>query len=180
MKTELSREYINDFLYFVIRPAENSASGDVVCCSGVNVDRFTPITKGRHNPMSNPAIRGLQLIQYDIMALAIEQGTNARPIQGYKCEDLPPSDEIWSTECLLIKNAPPALPDRIINHAVVELLKKIDRASMRGDTLPDTLLHPDELQARIESLCDEYIIPWPSFSPLKKRPNYHHVISAGA
>ena len=62
MKTEQARTYVNDFLYFVIKPDQE----DLICCSGVNVDRFTPITKGRHNPMSNPAIRGLQLIQYDM------------------------------------------------------------------------------------------------------------------
>jgi len=106
--------------------------------------------------MSNPAIRGLQLIQYDIMALAIEHGTNARPIHGYSCKDLPPSNEIWSTECLLIKNAPPSLPDRIIDHSVVELLKKIDRASMLGATLPDKLLSSYKLQMFIESMCIEF------------------------
>ncbi|MBI5664317.1 MAG: hypothetical protein HZC49_04400 [Nitrospirae bacterium] len=158
MKTQLSREYLNDFLYFVIRPDENGDEGDLICCSGVNVDRFTPITKGRHNPMSNPAIRGLQLIQYGIMALAIEHGTNAKPIQGYKCKDFPPTGEIWSIECLLIKNPPPSLPDRIITHSVVELLRKIDRASMLGATLPDTLLSPDALQLFIESMCDKYAL----------------------
>jgi len=158
MKIPLLREYINDFLYFVIKPDENSASGDLICCSGVNVDRFTPITKGRHNPMSNPAIRGLQLIQYDIMALALENGTTATTIRGYKGRGFPPTEELWSTQCLLLKNAPPSLPDRIINHSVVELLKKIDLASTRGATLPDKLLSPDELQVFIESICNEYAL----------------------
>jgi hypothetical protein len=156
LKTELSREYINDFLYFVIKPDENSTSGDLICFSGVNVDRFTPITKGRHNPMSNPAVRGLQLIQYDIMALAIENGAVATTIRGHKSKGLPPTDDLWSTECLIIKNAPPSFPDRILNHSVVELLKKIDLASTRQATLPDKLLSPDELQLFIESLCNEY------------------------
>ncbi len=156
MKKQLSREYINDFLYFVIKPDEESTNGDLICCSGVNVDRFTPITKGRHNPMSNPAIRGLQLIQYDIMALALENGTSAKPLRGYKGKGLPPTDELWSTECILIKNAPDAFPDKLLNHCVVELIKKIDLASTRGASLPDRLLKSDELQVFIESLCDEY------------------------
>jgi hypothetical protein len=158
MRAQLSSEYINDFLYFVIKPDENSANGDLICFSGVNVDRFTPITKGRHNPMSNPAIRGLQLIQYDIMALAIEHGTNAKPVHGDKCKELPPTEEIWSTECLLIKNPPSSLPDRILNYSVVELLRKIDRAIMLGSTLPDKLLSPDELQLFIESMCNKYAL----------------------
>jgi hypothetical protein len=155
MNTQQPHKYVNDFLYFIITPDENSANGDLICCSGVNVDRFTPITKGRHNPMSNCAVRGLQLIQYDIMALALKNGTIAKPIRGYKSRGLPPTDEIWSTESLLIKNAPPSLPDKIINHCVVELLKKIDRAATRETTLPDQLLSPDKLQVFIESLCDE-------------------------
>ena len=114
MKTQLSREYINDFLYFVIKADENSANGDLICCSGVNVERFSPITQGRHNPMSNPAVRGLQLIQYDIMALALESGTIAKTVRGYKRKGLPPTEEIWSTESLLIKNAPPSLPEKTI------------------------------------------------------------------
>ena len=156
MNTQQPRKYVNDFLYFVFTPDENGDNGDLICCSGVNVERFAPITKGRHNPMSNCATRGLQLIQYDIMALALKNGAIAKPIQGYKGSGLPPTDEIWSTESLLIKNAPPSLPDKIINHCVVELLKKIDRASTRGTILPDKILSPDELQAYIESLCDEY------------------------
>jgi hypothetical protein len=156
MNTQQPRKYVNDFLYFVIIPDENSANGDLICCSGVNVDRFTPLTKGRHNPMSNCAIRGLQLIQYDIMALALKNGANAKTIRGYKGRGLPPTDEIWSTESLLIKSAPLSLPDEIINHCVVALLKKIDRAGTRETRLPDKLLSPDELQAFIESLCDEY------------------------
>ncbi len=172
MNTEQPRKYVNDFLYFVITPDENSDDGDLICCSGVNVDRFTPITKGRHNPMSNCAVRGLQLIQYDIMALALKNGTTAKPVRGYKGRGLPPTDEIWSTESLLIKNAPPSLPDEIINNCVVELLKKIDRAGTRGTRLPDKLLGPDELQAFIESLCDEYHTS-NNYLPIKnERPIY--------
>ncbi|MEN8264778.1 MAG: hypothetical protein ABFR82_15100 [Nitrospirota bacterium] len=156
MKRQLSSEYINDFLYFVIKPDEKSANGDLICCSGVNVDRFTPITQGRHNPMSNPAMRGLQLIQYDIMALALANGATAKTIPGYKDKALPPTAEIWSTDCLRIKNAPPSLPEKIINHSVVELLNKIDLASRREATLPDNLLSPDELQLFIESMCSKY------------------------
>ena len=94
MKTEQSREYVNDFLYFVIKPDQESTNGDLICYSGVNVDRFTPITRGRHNPMANPAIRGLQLIQYDIMALALKNGATAKPNQGYRSEGIPPTREI--------------------------------------------------------------------------------------
>jgi hypothetical protein len=92
------------------------------------------------------------------MALAIENGTTATTIRGYKSDGLPPTNELWSTECLRIKNAPTSFPDRILDHSVVELLKKIDLASTREATLPDKLLSPDELQVFIETLCNEYAV----------------------
>jgi len=156
METQISSKYINDFLYFVITPDQENNNGDIICSSGVNVTRFTPITKGRHNPMSNPAIRGLQLTQYDIMALAREKGTVAKPKRGYREKGLPPTDERWCSECITIKNPPASFPEELIKHCVIELLNKINLASSRGAKMPDKLPGPDELQQFLEALCDEY------------------------
>lgn len=153
--TQNSYEYKNDFLYFIITPDEDT-EGAFLFCSGVNVDRFLPITKGRHNPMSNPAIRGLQLIQYDIMALVIANGATSKVVGGSKCTGMVPSKELWSREGLLIMGGDSSLPDKIIKHSVVELLKKIDKAIMLGASMPDTLLGPDELQVFLETLCRQY------------------------
>ena len=154
MKREQSRAYINDFLYFVIKQDKDA----LICYSGVNVDRFTPITKGRHNTMANPAIRGLQLIQYDIMALALKRGTNAKPFSGSRDSSLPPTREFWATDCLRIKNAPLSFADTIIDHCVVELLNKIDKGCTLEAALPDTVLSSEKLQTFIESLCDKYTL----------------------
>jgi hypothetical protein len=55
---------------------------------------------------------------------------------------------------LLIESAPDSLPDEIISHCVVHLLKKTFRAmGMMEIELPDNLLKPDELQIFIEGLC---------------------------
>jgi hypothetical protein len=156
METQILSKYINDFLYFVITPDQESANGDIICSSGVNVDRFSPITKGRHKPMQNPAIRGLQLLQYDIMALALEHGTVARPKRGYREKGVPPTEELWVSECTIIKNPPASFPDELINRCVIELLNKINQSSSRGATIPDTLPGSDELQQFLEALCDEY------------------------
>lgn len=153
--TQKSYDYKNDFLYFIIRPDEET-EGTFLCCSGVNVDRFTPITKGRHNPMSNPAIRGLQLIQYDIMALVLANGATSKVVGGSRCAGIVPTKELWSSEGLLIMGADSSLPDKIIKHSVIELLKKIDKAIMLGAHMPDTLLEPDQLQAFLETLCRQY------------------------
>ena len=48
-----AHEYINDFLYFVLRSDEKRGPNTLLYCSGVNVSRFSPITKGRHGIGSN-------------------------------------------------------------------------------------------------------------------------------
>jgi hypothetical protein len=55
-------DYINGFMYFVIRPDKSRGDGTFIYCSGVNLFRFLLITKGRHGLGSNPAMRGLQLV----------------------------------------------------------------------------------------------------------------------
>jgi hypothetical protein len=106
--------------------------------------------------MSNPAIRGLQLIQYDIMALALKHGTVAKPKRGYREKGVPPTKEQWCSECTIIKNPPASFPEELIHHCVIELLNKINLASSRGAKMPDKLPGSDELQQFLEELCDKY------------------------
>lgn len=129
----------------------------MIYCSGVNVVRFLPITKGRHRPMSNPAIRGLQLVNLGVRALALSRGATPKSVRGNECKGIAPTKDIWNTELLMIKNASESLPDEIINYCVVNLLKKIFKAICLPEVeLPDTLLTPDELQVFIENLCSQY------------------------
>lgn len=156
MNTQESYEYINEFLYFVIKPDEKRGKGAFIYCSGVNVSRFLPITKGRHRPMSNPAVRGLQLVNYGVRALALSKGATPKTVRGTDCAGITPTRENWSTEHILIENAPESLPDEIISYCVINLLKKINRAILLGADMPDELLQPDELQAFIGNLCSKY------------------------
>ncbi|RJQ43946.1 MAG: hypothetical protein C4538_11185 [Nitrospiraceae bacterium] len=152
-----SFEYINKSLYFVLRPAQDTEKGTFFYCSGVDILRFLPITKGRHRPMSNPVMRGLQLVNLDVRALALSRGATPKAIRGEHCTGIVPPGDGWYKEMLLIENAPGYLPDEIISHCVVTLLKKTFRAILLPeDELPDTLLKPDELQDVIESLCRKY------------------------
>ncbi|MFA5353428.1 MAG: hypothetical protein WC291_04300 [Thermodesulfovibrionales bacterium] len=34
--------YVNDFLYFVLKPDETRGPGSLIYCSGVNITRFLP------------------------------------------------------------------------------------------------------------------------------------------
>lgn len=156
MNIQKSYEYINDFLYFVIKPDESRSKGTLIYCSGVNVSRFLPITRGRHRPMSNPAVRGLQLVNYEVRALTLSRGATPITVRGNYCAGITPTEENWSTEHILIENAPESLPNEIISYCVVNLLKKINKAILLGADVPDELLQPGELQAFIGNLCSKY------------------------
>jgi hypothetical protein len=169
MTTQKSYEYINDFMYFAFRPDENRGKGTFIYCSGVDLFRFMPITKGRHRAMSNPVLRGLQLVNLDARAIALSEGATPKAIKGEHCSGIVPPSNGWYKEMLLIENAPSSLPDKIISHCVVHLLKKTFMAmAMMEIELPDTLLKPDDLQVFIEDLCIKLGVS-PNNSPVKGR-----------
>ncbi len=152
MKTANRLEYINDALYFVVIPEGKR----LIYCSGVNFKRFLPITKGRHKAMSNPVIRGLQIVNHEIRSMAIEAGATPETIILTACKGIAPTDDSWNTESLLIENAPEGFGEKIITHAVINLLKKIDKAIMLDTTMPEHLLPPGELETFIEKLCRKF------------------------
>jgi hypothetical protein len=149
-------DYINNFLYFTFRPYEGGDESTLIYCSGVNVDLFYPITKGRHRPMSNPVIRGLQLVNLGVRALALKAGAKPVSIKGDHCAGIVPQKDGWYKENLLIERAPDTLPEKITDYCVVELMKKIDKAIILGAEMPDKPMEPDELQVFLESLCRKY------------------------
>lgn len=148
--------YINDFLYFTFHPYKGGHNSTLLYCSGVDVDRFYPITKGRHRPMANPAIRGLQLVNLGVRALALEAGAKPVTIKGDQCAGIVPKKNGWYRENLLIENAPDSFPADATAYSVVELMKKIDKSMILGEKMPDEPLAPDELQAFLISLCNKY------------------------
>lgn len=156
MPTLKPSEYINDFLYFVIRPDKDRGEGSLLYCSGVNIDRFHPITRGRHGIGSHPAVRGLQLVNLAIRDLALSRGATPKKTRGNNSAGLVPTRDDWYTEILLIENAPASLPDEMINYAAINLLKKIFKATLLEFQAPDALPKPDVLQKMIEGLCIKY------------------------
>jgi hypothetical protein len=148
-------EYKNDFLYFVIRHDESRGKGSLVYCSGVNVVRFSPITRGRHG-IGNPSMRGLQLVNCGVRALALTQGATPVALRGNDCAGIAPPKDTWYTELLLIENAPGSFPDEMINYCVMNLLRKIFNACMLEVQLPEKLPAPGELQDLLEPLCRKY------------------------
>lgn len=148
-----SYEYRNEFLYFVIRADESRRKGSLVYCSGVNISRFFPVTRGRHGIGTNPAMRGLQLVNLHVRDMALSQGATPKRMRGNDCAGLVPTDETWYTELLLIEDAPESFPEEMIDYCVTNLLRKIFKAVLLEAPLPERLLNPDELQVFLDSLC---------------------------
>lgn len=148
-------EYINNFLFFVIKPDLSGRTGSYVYCSGVDLFLFLPITKGRHGQASNPAMRGLQLVSVGIKDMALSRGATIKRIKA-GCAGIAPSNGGWYTEQLLIENAEQSFPEEVISYAVINLVKKIIKACTFPDKAPEALLQPDELQEFLESLCSKY------------------------
>lgn len=149
----IKHEYINDFLYFVILPDNRGGKDALVCCSGVNIDRFSPLTKGRHGLASNPVIRGLQLVKHGISALALSNGAIPKFVRGNDCAGIAPTEETWFTELLLIEKAAALSPDDIISFSVRSLMEKIFTGCRLQYRPPDKLPAPDELEVFLETLC---------------------------
>ena len=150
-------EYINDFLYFVIKPYNSAGNNAFLYCSGVNVSRFSPLAKGRHGQGCNPVVRGLQLVRLGVADLALSQGAIPKKIHSNECAGIVPTIETWYTERLLIENAPETFPEEAINYSVINLLKKISKAAMLEEEMPDKLLEPDELQEFLEYICKKIL-----------------------
>lgn len=60
MNTPKTYKFVNDFFYVVIRADESRGRGAMICCSGVNLDRFATLTRGRHGLAVSPSMRGPQ------------------------------------------------------------------------------------------------------------------------
>lgn len=149
--------YVNDFLYFVLKPDETRGPGSLIYCSGVNITRFLPITRGRHGLGSNQAFRGLQLVRHGVRELALSRGAATKTIKGSDCAGIAPTPDMWYTEILLIENAPDSFAEEVINYCVVNLMKKIIKACMLQEVQPpEELLEPLELQGFIEGISSAY------------------------
>lgn len=128
-------EYINDFMYFVIRPIDEKRH---IYCSGVNITKFSPITKGRHRLGQNPVVKGLQTLNNDIRALIIESKATPETIKNLFCQQIKPlKDDVWYTESFLIHNYSFELGEKIKHFAPIELLRKMFRAMLMNEVLPE-------------------------------------------
>jgi len=152
-------EYINDFIYFTVRHDRKGDKDVLIYCSGINLDRFLPMTRGRLGLGSNPILSGLKLVKYDLCTLAISKGATPRDHCGHSdCFGIAPTKEAWYSEALLIENPGGLQPDAIIRFAVRNMLNKIVNTSLSDHEVPDLPLKPYDLQAHLEILCKAVVM----------------------
>lgn len=130
-------KFVNDFLYFIIEPTNGKRH---IYCSGVNLTKFLPITKGRHRLGQNPAIKGLQVLNNDIRAILIENKAIPETVRNLSCQHVKPlDDDLWYSESFLIHNYNSELGEKIKNFAPSELLRKMFRAMLINESVPENL-----------------------------------------
>ncbi|MBF0344460.1 MAG: hypothetical protein HQL06_09550 [Nitrospirae bacterium] len=144
--------YVNDFLYYVIRPDDKRGNNVLIYCSGVNVTRFLPLTAGKHRLGQNPAVKGLQSSNLEVRSFVLSKGAALKSIRSDDCFGIAPTKDLWNSELFLIENAPDSLPPEIIRYAVMNFLSIALPSCLPNVTLPKDFLTPEDLQAYLESL----------------------------
>ena len=150
------REYINEFLYFIVKPVEGS-DGTFIYYSGVSISGFIPITKQRHGLCANPAFRGLQLTNMGVRELAKSKGVSIKDYNGTESSGVALAQDTWYSERILIEGALESFPEEVISYGAVNLVKRIvDACTLQGANIPETMVAPDELNVFIENMCKVY------------------------
>lgn len=146
-------EFINDFFYFLIKPVDNEKH---IYCSGVNITKFSPITKGRHRLGQNPAVKGLQNLNNDIRAIIIENKATPETLKNLLCNYVNPiKEDLWYTESFLIHNYSEDLGEKIKKFAPSELLRKMFRAMLINETVPENF-SPQEFQEYLYKISKKF------------------------
>jgi len=146
--------YVTDFFYFAVRRDKKDGNDVLLYSSGVNLDRFLPMMKGRLGLGSNPILSGLQLVKYDLCRLALLKGAVPRDQHGPAGPpDVTLSEGAWYVERLLIENPFRILPEEIVAFCVDGYVRRVAACSLQKYEAPDSLLPPGEMQAQLHTLC---------------------------
>ncbi len=148
-------QYANDFMFFIIKSIDSNKH---IYCSGVNITRFSALTKGRHRLGQNPAVKGLQSLNHDIRAILIANNAVPETVKHLSCSSMIPlTNELWYTESFLINNYNESIGDKILQTAPAELLRKMFKSMILNENVPDNLSAQemqDYLYALIERLSN--------------------------
>ncbi len=148
--------YNNKFMYFILSRDESSADSWLYC-SGVSMSQFLPITRGRHGLASNPAMRGLQIVDMNLSRDLTDRGAKISAVKGNPCDPLVPKTGDWYRQFLLIGNADGDMVSELAGRGPLELVKSIFKACMISDiAIPDAVPSAEEFEAFLSDVCEKY------------------------
>jgi hypothetical protein len=151
--------YINDFFYIVIIPLKEHGPDTFAYCSGVNTQRFYPLTRDTHGIGSNPAVRGLQLTRSDIISALLKKGAKPKTVKVKACENIGSITGVWYTENMIIENVSQSLLTEIIPSFVMKLISRIVKTCIPDASVPEKLpLEPKELENFLNLLSERHTI----------------------
>jgi hypothetical protein len=161
--------YSNKFMYFILNIDETSA-GSWLYCSGVSMSQFLPITRGRHGLASNPAMRGLQIVDLNLCRDLNDRGAHSAVVKGNPCDPLVPKVGDWYRQLLLIGGAEGQMVKELVSHCPLELVRSVFKACMVPDVvLPEVVLQANELEVFLAEVCEKYSkqAGWPVTASVK-------------
>lgn len=146
--------YVTDYFFFSVKKDRKDGEDVLYYCSGVNLDLFLPMVRGRLGMGSNPITSGLQLLKYELCGMARSNGARPRAAKGTtKSAGLPLSKGTWYMEALLIENPSGMLPEEIVAFCVDSYFKRVAAFSLNNYEVPDSLLSPVDMQAQLDIMC---------------------------
>ena len=146
--------YVTDYFFFSVKKDSKDGKDVLDYCSGVNLDLFLPMVRGRLGMGSNPITSGLLLLKYDLCGLARSKGATPRPKHGTtNCADIKLSEGTWLFETLLIENVSGMFPEEIVAFCVDNYFRRVAAFSLNKYEVPDSLLSPTDMQAQLDTLC---------------------------
>lgn len=147
--------YINDYFYFTVAQDKKDGQDVLICRSGVNLDRFLPLIKGRLGLGTNPVISGLKLVKFDLCTLAMSKGDLPKDQNGATgYAGVPHSEGTWFIEQpLVIENTSGMLPEEVVAFCVDSYAKKLAEYSLNKYVAPASPISAVDMQAQLDTLC---------------------------
>lgn len=148
--------YSNKFMYFIFQRDE-SAPATWLYCSGVSMPQFLPITRGRHGLASNPAMRGLQIIDLYLRKELHDRGAHTANVKGNPCGPHVPQGGDWYRQLLSISDADEQVLKELVAQRPLKLVSSIFQACMVTDfVLPAAAPSADEFESFLAAVCEKY------------------------
>jgi len=148
--------YSNKFMYFIFRRDESNTA-TWLYCSGVSMPQFLPITRGRHGLASNPAMRGLQIIDLYLRKELHNRGAHTASVKGNPCGPHVPQGGDWYRQLLFINDADEQVVKELVGQCPLKLVGSIFQACMVTDfVLPAVVPSPEEFESLLAAVCEKY------------------------